>query len=106
MISLLLSPVVQLDERRPYSVIRCLSILEGFSDRLQEAAFMPAMGTAESRNVFLCPPGHGMSTISRVQYQILPSSSANTHSWVRSGEILHDLLDTNKPTLNTALSNL
>lgn len=46
------------------------------------------MGTTESRNVFLLPPGPGMSTISRAHYQILPSSGPNTHSWVRSGGIL------------------
>lgn len=46
------------------------------------------MGTTEGRNVFLLPPGPGMSTISRAHYQILPSSGPNTHSWVRWGGIL------------------
>lgn len=55
------------------------------------------MGTTDSRNVFLCPLGLGMFTISRGQYQILPSSSTNTHSCVRSGGILHQHRETNKP---------
>lgn len=42
---------------------------------------------------FCASPGLGMSTISRSQYQILPSSSPNTHSRVRSGGILHERTD-------------
>lgn len=81
------------DERRPCSVIRCLSVLEGSSDRLQEAAFMPDDGDHRKQKCLFVPPGLGMSTISRDQYQILPSSSPNTHSWVRSGGILHPPTD-------------
>lgn len=84
-----LPPALQEDERRPCSVIRCLSVLEGSSDRLQEAAFMPDDGDHRKQKCLFVPPGPGMSTISRGQYQILPSSSPNTHSCVRSGGILH-----------------
>ena len=75
------------------SVIRCLSVLEGSSDRLQEAAFMPDDGDHRKQKCLFVPPGLGMSTISRGQYQILPSSSPNTHSCVRSGGILHERRD-------------
>lgn len=84
-----LPPALQEDKRRPCSVIRCLSVLEGSSDRLQEAAFMPDDGDHGKQKCLFVPPGPGMSTISRGQYQILPSSSPNTHSCVRSGGILH-----------------
>lgn len=84
---------LQGDERRPCSVIRCLSVLEGSSDRLQEAAFMPDDGDHRKQKCLFVPPGLGMSTISRGQYQILPSSSPNTHSCVRSGGILHQRSD-------------
>lgn len=73
------------DERRPcVSVIRRLSVLEGSSDRLQETAFMPDDGDHRKQKCLFVPPGSGMSTISRGQYQILPLSSPNTHSCVRS----------------------
>lgn len=91
--SLLLPPALQGDERRPCSVIRCLSVLEGSSDRLQEAAFMPDDGDHRKQKCLFVPPGPGMSTISRGQYQILLSSSPNTHSCVRSGGILHERRD-------------
>lgn len=88
-----LPAALQGDERRPCSVIRCLSVLEGSSDRLQEAAFMPDDGDHRKQKCLFVPPGLGMSTISRGQYQILPSSSPNTHSCVRSGGILHQRSD-------------
>lgn len=88
-----LPPALQGNKRRPCSVIRCLSVLEGSSDRLQEAVFMPDDGDHRKQKCLFVPPGLGMSTISRGQYQILPSSSPNTHSCVRSGGILHQRED-------------
>lgn len=88
-----LPPALQEDDRRPCSVIRCLSVLESSSDRLQEAVFMPDDGDHRKQKCLFVPPGLGMSTISRGQYQILPSSSPNTHSCVRSGGILHQQRD-------------
>ncbi len=87
-----LPAALQGDERRP-SVIRCLSVLEGSSDRLQEAVFMPDDGDHRKQKCLFVPRGLGMSTISRGQYQILPSSSPNTHSCVRSEGILHQCRD-------------
>lgn len=52
-------PILPGAERRPCSVIGCLSVWESFIERLQEAAFRPDYGDARQQKYifFFCPLG-------------------------------------------------
>lgn len=81
------------DERCLCCVIRCISVSEGSSDRLQEAAFTPDDEDHRKQKCLFVPPQPRNVHYLKGPISNSPLIIPNTHSWVRSGGILHERTD-------------